>query len=365
MSAHRRTRPDDAVSPTRPRTEPSPAQPDPPVATGSRIPRRTLRVVAAAVLTVVGCAGWYGFRAWDAEATEALARADTVLRSAVVDLRAARTAGQTALAESAERVADNVVRRELAALLVDLPPTGTDVTASRGDRTTQARERADEITTRTALLATATETVRTEQAAWELAAATADHAEAVSALAAAVDEAAEALAASEGRVLDDTVRLALAEAVDVAAAVRDADAPTGTAALTAGAADAREHVARLAEARSAVAEAEAVWQAEQDRLAAEQVTAARAGGSGSSGAARSGSSGASSGRSSGSSGTSGSGSSGTSGGSSRAPGGTSGGGSGWLQGWEPGDPVPDGYQVVVESEGGGWGGDSSGNVWVH
>lgn len=372
MSAHRRTPPDDAVpDPTRPGTPGLDPVPEPPPGPGGRATRRTLRVVAVAVLTVVGCAGWYGHRQWDAQAAEALTRADTDLRVAAAELRAARTDGQTVLAGSTGRVADNAVRRELAALLVGAPPTTTDDAASRSDRTAQAHERAEAVTERVALLVGATGTVRAEQADWELTTATADHAAAVAALAGAVDEATEVLAASEGRVLDDAVRIALAETLDAAGVVRDAAAPSGTATLAAAAAEARALVEQLAHAQGAVAEAEATWQAEQDRLAAEQA-AARAGGPGSRGSGSSGSGSSGSGRS-GSSGSAGSGSSGrASGGAGGSSSGTSGGktagspgGTGWLQGWEPGDPVPDGYQVVVESEGGGWGGDEHGNVWVH
>lgn len=400
MSAHRRTAPDDAragaadstrSAPDRPDPDrlepdcpepdcPEPDQPEPeldqpepdqPEPDGSptgapapgtrpRLPRRTLRVVAVGVLTVVGCAGWYGHRQWDAQAAEALTRADADLRVVAGQLHAARLDGRTVLAESAGRVADNDVRRDLAALLVDLPVTTTDDAASRGDRTRQARTLADDAVDRTTLLVTVTETVRAEHAAWELAAAEADHERAVATLAAAVDDAVLTLAASEGRVLDDAVRLGLAEVVDAAVAVRDAPAPSGTEALVGSSAEALDHVERLALAQVAVAEAEAGWQAEQDREAAEQgaAAAAQAAGSGwapASSGARTGSS--SSGTSSGR----------TTGGGPAGPssGGGVSGGTGWFRGWEPGDPVPDGWQVVVESEGGGWGGDEFGNVWVH
>ncbi|WP_454051705.1 hypothetical protein [Cellulomonas sp. Marseille-Q8402] len=303
------------------------------------------------VLAVAGCAAWFAHGRWDARAEKALTEAHATLDRAVVDLGAARDDGRVVLAQSAGRVEDNAVRQDLAALLVGLPPTTTDDAASRGDRTAQARDRAGALHERTTAVTAATSEVRTAQAAWELDRAVEAHADAVAVLGVAVETATGVLAGSEGRVPDDTVRGALAAAIDAAAAVRDAAAPTGVDALTASAAEAEEVADALGRAQAAVAEAEAAWQAEQDRVAAEQAAAAgrrtasgTVAGAGRAAGATRGSSG-SSGRESG--------------------GGSSSGGTDWFRTWQPGDPVPDGYDVVVDSQGGGWGGDEFGNVWEH
>ncbi|VTR76024.1 hypothetical protein [Cellulomonas hominis] len=117
--------------------------------------------------------------------------------------------------------------------------------------------------------------------AWLLDQARTDHDAAHGELVAAVDAAAALLTASEGHVLDDASRLALSAAIDAAGPVRDTAADAeDTAALTAAAVTTREHVAALAAAQQAVVDAQAAWQAEQDRVAAEHAAAAAAASSG-------------------------------------------------------------------------------------
>jgi len=306
--------------------------------------------VLSVLLVVVVAAGWGVLRERDARAAEAHVRATAALAEAAALLRDARDEGRSALAGSAGRVADNAVRTDLAALLVDVPATAPDPDLPRAAATTWALEQSGAAHDRAGRISAAVAAVRSAQEAWEHDRARDGHAEAVQALAHLADEARAALAASEGRVLDDAVREVLAAALAAADESLGSPVPVGTAELDAAAATLRERADALAAARADVAAAEEAWQAEQDRLAAERAAAARAPAS-----------------SSGTRGTAG-----TSSGGTRAPGGSSGGSTtgpgtgrydGWLSGWSPGDPVPDGWTVVVETEGGGWGGDEHGNVW--
>lgn len=317
--------------------------------------RWVLRVAAVALVTALIGTGWTAQRRAEAGVAEAFAQAGAVLDTAARDLGAARADAREVLAASAGRVADNAVRRDLAALLVDLPRTDVTPGTPRPRATVLAHERADAAAVRAARLADATQAVRAAREAWEHERALAAHAGSAARLAAAVEESAALLAASEGHVLDDGPRVALAEVVAEASAVRDAPAPTGTEALAAAAGVADGLVDRLAAARAEVVAAQEAWQAEQDRAAAARAAAraAESAGSGASRTPRATGGFASSGRAS-------------SGGTSGTTG-TSGAGSGrydgWGSGWFPGDPVPDGWTVVVETEGGGWGGDNHGNVW--
>ncbi|MFF1529592.1 hypothetical protein [Cellulomonas sp. NPDC058312] len=294
---------------------------------------------------------------WDARAEQDLATATADLADATRRWRSARTDAQDALASSALRVADDAVRRELAQLLTGVPALGVDPDAPRAHRTAEARRLAAEAVRRADRLAVATGAVRTARAAWELERAATGHAAARDELRLAVDDAGAVLAASAGRVADDTARLALAAAVDAAVLVRDEPVPTDTAGLDSASDRVRQHVLALDGARRAVAEAEAAWQAEQDRQEAEAAARARTRGA----------SGASAGGSRPSSAapkpsTGGATRSGGTGGSGAGSGGASGGGSG-AAGWASGGPVPEGYRVEVETQGGAWCGTSLGEVW--
>ncbi|WP_431838115.1 hypothetical protein [Cellulomonas sp. Y8] len=303
------------------------------------------------LLVAVVAAGWGVLRERDARAAEAHDQATAALAVAAGLLRDARHEGRSALAGSAGRVADNAVRTDLAALLVELPATAPDPDLPRAAATTWALAQSEAATDRAGLISEAASAVRSAQDAWEHDRARDAHAAAVQALRHLADEARAALAASEGRVLDDAVREVLAAALAQADDALGSPVPEGTAALDAAAAAAEERADALAVARADVAAAEEAWQAEQDRLAAERAAAARAQASSSAGAR----------------GTAGTASGGTrpAGGSSGASTTGTGGGryDGWLSRWSPGDPVPDGWTVVVETEGGGWGGDEFGNVW--
>ncbi|WP_158376035.1 hypothetical protein [Cellulosimicrobium cellulans] len=304
-------------------------------------------------MTALAGVGVGVLREREARAAEVHAQAAATLSEAAAHLRAARADGRTTLAASAGRVADDEVRSRLAAVLLDLPATEPDPDLPRGEATAWCLAQAEAATDRATRVAEATLEVRLAWDAWELDRARTGHADAVQALAAAAEGARALLADTEGRVLDDAAREVLADAVAVVDGVLGAPAPDGTAALDAAAVAARAHADALVVATADVAAAREAWQAEQDRLAAERAaasatrssSAAGAGvaGSGSWGGARSG------------------------GGSASGPGAGSGSGpgryDGWLSRWSPGDPVPDGWTVVVETEGGGWGGDEHGDVW--
>jgi hypothetical protein len=320
------------------------------VAARRRPTGRRLRLTAALLTVLVLVVGVTAAQQrWDAAAGRDLAAALGELDRAEGELRSARYAGRAVLAGSAERVADDTVRRDLAGLLVALPRTVAASEAPRAARTAQARELAPAVVERTRLLTAATATVRQAQAEWELAEATARHTAALSALDGAVQEASAVLAASEGRVLDDAPRQVLAAAVEAATALRGLPAPADVAALDAGTVQVGAQVQAVADARAAVTAAEAAWQVEQERRAAAAAEAARrqqaTSGAGKGTATRP------SGAAAGSSGSS---SPGTSAPSSPAAPSTP---------WAWGDPLPPGWTVVVETEGGGWCGDEFGNVW--
>ncbi|RMI13247.1 hypothetical protein EBM89_05335, partial [Cellulomonas triticagri] len=225
-----------------------------------------MRAGAVALTALLLGGGLTLYRQADARAAVALGAAEEALAEAVRDLRAARDDGRDVLAASAGRVGDETVRRDLATLLTGLPDQDVDPEANRSARTAAAEVNAAAVAERAADLREATGAVRDAQAAFEHAEAVTGHDAAVAALGAAVDEARGVLSASEGRVLDDMARATLAAALDAAGQDRDAPAPAGTEDLVARTAGLLAHVDALAAGRAAVAEAEAQWQAEQERL---------------------------------------------------------------------------------------------------
>lgn len=318
--------------------------------------RWAARVLATLLVTALAGVGVGVVREREARAAEVHAQAAATLSEAAEQLRAARADGRTTLAASAGRVADDEARSRLAAVLLDLPATEPDPDLPRGEATAWCLAQAEAATERATRIAEVTAEVRRAWDAWELDRARTGHTDAVRALADAVDEARVLLAGTEGRVLDDATREVLAAAVAAADGALGAPNPDGTAALDAAAVTARAHAEALVVATAEVAAAHEAWQAEQDRLAAERAAASGTRSSSSAGA--------------GGAGVAGSGSSGgarSGGGSAGGTGAASGSGpgryGGWLSRWSPGDPVPDGWTVVVETEGGGWGGDEHGDVW--
>lgn len=334
---------------------------DPPVPARAHGTRRWVaRVVATLLVAALAAAGAGVVREREARAAEAHTLATATLHDAVTHLRAARDDGRTVLAASAGRVADNPVRARLAAVLVDLPATEPDPDLPRAEATAWCLAQAEVATDRAARIAEATLDVRRARETWERERARTAHADAVRALADAVGSARAVLAGSEGRVLDDAVREALAAAVAAADDVLGAPGPVGTAALDAAAVTVRAHTDALVVATTDVVAAEEAWQVEQDRLATQRAAAAGARSPSPTGARGAGTAG---GGSSSGARTGGGSAGGPASGSGPASGTGAGRYDGWLSGWSPGDPVPDGWTVVVETEGGGWGGDEHGDVW--
>ncbi|MEN1974481.1 hypothetical protein [Cellulomonas olei] len=352
-------------------------------------PGRRRAAVALAVLLAAVLVATVALVRWDAGRARGLETALTELDRAAATLAVARRDGSAALAASAGRVDDGRLRRDLAALLVGLPPSDPPEDGSRQARAEQAGRRAGALRARGAALTEATAAVRAEHARWLLATATAERMAAHASLGAAVAEAGTALAASEGRVLDDTPRAALRAAVDEAgaarqhgsggarvvaasagrpAAARPAPRVGGRARAVLAAAEARatalreetaalrSHVERLTTARAAVAASESAWQAEQDRRAAEleaaeraaRVPARPAGGGSGSATGRGGGGGAAADVPDA---TGGAPASGT---PSTTP----------VPGPPGGTPaLPPGWTTVVETEGGAWCGDEFGASW--
>lgn len=257
-----------------------------------------VRVVAALVALVVAVGGGIAYARWNADLNARLAAAEGDLAKATSTLATAELAGRAALDGSAGKTADEQARQALAALL------GQEVDGSpRGSR--QERIAADTALTSAALALAgkvdeATAAVREAQAAWELAQAQAGYDQAITALAAAIDTSAATLAGSEGKVSDNTVRQTLTDALGTATTLRAAPVDPTVAALTAATAAVTTSTNDLAAATSATTDAQVAWQAEQDRIAAEQAAAAAAKAKATSGGSTSSKSGSSSSGSTGS-----------------------------------------------------------------
>ncbi len=241
--------------------------------------RRTARATTmiselVAGLLVAGASVAYA--RWDASLDERLQSSTEQLRGAAQELASARAHAQIVLSSSAGRVNDDSLRRDLAAALATRPHPTSAADDSRQARTQANLAEADRLSASRDTVTAAAEAVTAAVAAWELEQALADRAAAISEVSTAIDAAVGVLADSEGRVADAGVRDQLATAIAVATAVRDAPVADGATveALTAAAAGAREHVVALAGAQQAVADAQLMWQAEQDRIAAENAAAA-------------------------------------------------------------------------------------------
>lgn len=354
----------------------------------SRASRRRV-VVTVAILLAAVLVACVALVRWDAARTRELETALAELDSAAASLAVARRDGSSALAASAGLVDDPRSRRDLAALLVGLPPADPPEDGSRQARAESALRRAGAVRVRGAALTEATAAVREQHARYLLATATTERMTVHARLGAAVAEAEAALAASEGRVLDGAPRAALRAAVDEARAARQpAAGEAHSVAASAGrpavdrsaprvagrpravlaaaeeratvlreeTADLRSHVEGLATARAAVAAAESAWQAEQDRRAAEREAAERAARA----SARPTGSGSGSGSGRGAGG-------GPAAGAADAAGGAPASGTPSTVP-APGPPggapaLPPGWTTVEETEGGAWCGDEFGASW--
>lgn len=265
-----------------------------------------------------------------AQADQEDSRAKTLVsfQDAQAGLDARIAAGEEALASTEGQVADNQVRVDLRAAL-DAALTARDtepqfwtvrVVVTPGDVIASDERYPERTFTRTTATVPMVSEVRLSGITVDQAAAgvlAAQHEWAVTQASDAVAAAEGVLAGSEGKVADNVVREGLRAGIDNAVGVVADEAATVAALL-------QERDAVNA-ASQAVVEAQAAWQAEQDRIAAEQAAAAAAAERGS---GRGGSSGGSKGGSwkgsgGGSKGTTGGGSKGSGGGSK----GTTGGGS--------------------------------------
>jgi hypothetical protein len=239
-------------------------------------PRRT-RIVLAATLAgvlVLGGGGGVAYAQWNSGQNEQLAAARSAYSAADAANVEARATASAAVEASEGRVADDQVRADLEELLSARGPVQQN--GSRAEKTAALEAATDETEAETAAIVAATTAVVEAQTAWELEQATAGYEAASAELAAALDAGGGVLAGSEGKVADNAVRQALTDAIDAGNALRSAQPAGDVDALTAGAAQLAGATAALSAATSATADAQAAWQAEQDRIAAEQAAAAEA-----------------------------------------------------------------------------------------
>lgn len=234
-------------------------------------PQRRLRVLIALSLVVVLIAGVGTYALMRYNASAALSAAQDHWTSARASLTASVEAGQTALASSEGHVGDESVRTTLEQAIA----AGTALTASSPQEVDQLDEAVTAADSARTTITVATAAVTDAVTAWDFEQATAAAATASTDLQAEIDAAALVLTDSEGRVADNAVRQSLTDTITAATA---ATTSTGSTVDELGAFvdGAETHVAALAAASTAVTDAVAVWQAEQDRLAAEQAAAAAA-----------------------------------------------------------------------------------------
>ncbi|WP_263120715.1 hypothetical protein [Cellulomonas sp. RIT-PI-Y] len=266
-------------------------------------PKRRMRrvLIAAVIVAVVACAG-----------------VGTVIAIQNAQRREAITAYEGVSAELAERIAAVDEATDDAAGLLDLGGQVTDpgtlkslsaaLTASEAitpapDTSPNAAWRQwatekitagaagleDRVNTARGAAAAITEAataVRESHQSWQLDRATAALQAAREQLNAGITEGEALLISSDGKVLDNTPRQSLRDLIDRAAAARDQELSENPTAdeLNALATNLGARTTELATARQAVTDAQAAWQTEQDRVAAEAAAAsARSNTAGSSG----------------------------------------------------------------------------------
>lgn len=214
-----------------------------------------LTAVLVGVLTVVTGAGVLARDNDRLAGREAVGAATGRATESVRDLAVVMQAARVALAESAGRVVDDDARTALRAALdaAEAAARAHGATVREIDAAT-----ARVVSSRDALTA-ATAAVSAEVASWELARAKADWSAAVDHLGETLSAARGLLDASAGRVTDDGVRQSLARAVESARPLAVRDAPTGVAALSAGAAAAGAAADSIASLEAAVTASAAAW----------------------------------------------------------------------------------------------------------
>lgn len=232
-------------------------------------------MILTVLALVLAGGGVAAYHRWDAALNARVAAAQSDLAQAASTLATSERAGRAVLDASAGKVADDAVRQTLAALLDQNLADAEPEKQTRQKRIASYNDLASATNALAGKVDKATAAVKEAQAAWELAQAQAGYDQAVAALAAAIDAGNATLAGSEGKVADNAVRQTLTDAIGAATALRNGSVDASVNALTAATAAVNASAGELAAATSATSEAQSAWQAEQDRIAAEQAAAAQ------------------------------------------------------------------------------------------
>ena len=243
--------------------------------------RRRAVVAAAGVAVVMVLVGIFVYRAWDANVESDLAEATEALHAVVLELHAAVDTSETVLASSDGRVDDDQVRVDLAAVASGVDELSWSLPrGSRQARTVAATSLAEQARTHVSAVESATGLVLVAVDAFELEQAIRLEGEATARLALSIADGRATLDATAGQVLDDAVRVTLSDALAAADALEPAlvdetlSAVEQTHIRAAAAAALTLHADALDAARQGVVDAQVAWQAEQDRVAAEQAAQA-------------------------------------------------------------------------------------------
>lgn len=268
-------------------------------------------IVAGVVVLALITAGTTAALVWSHRTSEALASARAEMRAAAAVLEDATARADVVLTGAESRLDDDALLGALDEALVaagEVLSQEVGQVGSRQDKTARAREITAAAAAAQAAVMASSHAVVDAVVLHEITTQVDAYAALRGELEATRAAAGEHLASSEGRTLDDTARVALTEAIEAAdavlaaeplvldeAAVPVVDDPLelpeqyAVETVTDGETrtlDAQEiadagqelqgHVAALSTASGAVAEAEAAWQGEQERLAAERAAAAAA-----------------------------------------------------------------------------------------
>ncbi|WP_156382808.1 hypothetical protein [Sanguibacter sp. Leaf3] len=243
--------------------------------------RRRVVVAAASAAVVMVLVGIFVYKAWDAGVESDLAEATEALHTVVLELHAAVDTSETVLASSDGRVADDQVRVDLAAVASGVDELSWSLPrSSRQARTVAATGLAEQARTHVSAVESATGLVLVAVDAFELEQAARLEGEATGRLALSITDGRATLDAKAGQVLDDAVRVTLSDALASAEALKPAlvdetlPAVEQTQIRAAATAALTLHADALDAARQGVVDAQVAWQAEQDRVAAEQAAQA-------------------------------------------------------------------------------------------
>lgn len=253
--------------------------------------RRTVFIAAAAALALV--AGTVGAVAWAKANTAHHLEVLQAQVQAALDANEAAVTRLDALLDLAEethtgsegKVVDDEVRVALAEAITTASnvPLSADFQVASGESFDDARgalvitgDIATTVQQVTDDLAAATTTVREAQDAWELEQAGAALDTALGALSASIDSATATFTSSQGKDLDQGALQALTDEINAATGARDTTIDrTLLEPVQAATAVLADHKATLDAAAQIIVEAQAAWQGEQERIAAEQRAAAQ------------------------------------------------------------------------------------------